>query len=126
MNARYPMLRLAALGFTFVVAIQALQGLRWGVVAAVVFALGFSFAEYVNGPVDQMQFALPNAIARLFVALVVVGLTEAIRAQSRALDESRLRERTLELQHARHELSASDARFQLVGESIPFGVWSCD
>jgi len=125
-NARYPMLRLSALGYTFVVAIQALQGLRWGVVAAVVFALGFSFSEYTNGPADQMQYALPNAIARLFVALIVVGLTEAIRVQSRALNESRLRERTLELQHAREELLASDARFALVGESIPFGVWSCD
>jgi PAS domain S-box-containing protein len=125
-NARYPMLRLSALGFTFVVAIQVLLGLRWGVIAAVVFAAGFSLSEYANGPVDEMQYAVPNAIARLFVALVVVALTEAIRIQTRALNDSRLRERTLELKRARQELSASDARFQLVGEAIPFGVWSCN
>ncbi len=125
-NARYPLIRLSAIGIVYVIVIEALGGLGWGVFGAVALSVAFSAAEYYAGPADQRQFAFPNAIARLIVFLIAVALVEAIRRQASAINEGQLRRQTLELQRVRAELSEADALFQSVGESIPFGVWHCN
>ena len=125
-SAAFPLLRLSALGIIYVTLIDALGGPEWGIGAAIALAAAFSAAESYVGPPDQQVYAFSNALARVVVFLVVVGLVEVVRHQARALNQAQLRQKEFELQRVRGELTAANARFQSVGESIPFGVWHCN
>ncbi len=125
-NAVYPVARLSALAFFYLIAINALVGVRWGVASALVLAVSFSLAEYALGPPELRTIALANTGARIVTFLLVIGLVEVIRLQTNALYERHLRRSRLELRQMRAELAQADERFRSVGESIPFGVWQCD
>jgi len=126
LNAKFPVARLSALGVVYVVAIEGLGGLGWGIFGAVALSLVFTLTEFGADPTGQRPFLISTILARLVIFLTVVGLVELIRRQTRALNESELRRSALDLERVRSQLAEATARFQSVGESIPFGVWHCD
>ncbi len=125
-SASYPLLRLSAVAIVYVVVIEALAGLRWGIFGAVSLALLFSAAEWFANSMGQRTFAFPNFFSRLVVFLVTVLLVEVIVRQARALTESERERDKLELAQLKGQLAESDARFLAVSESIPFGLWHCN
>src|ERR1700736_4418727 len=126
LNVKFPVARLSALGVVYVVAIEGLGGLGWGIFGSVLLALMFTLTEFGADPIGQRPFLISTILARLVIFLVVVGLVELIRRQTHALTESELRRSALDLERVRGQLAEATARFQSVGESIPFGVWHCD
>ena len=126
LNVKFPIARLSVLGVVYVVGIDGLGGLSWGIFGALFLALMFTLTEYGADPAGQGPFVVSTIAARLVVFLTVVGLVELIRRQTRALNQSELRRSALDLKRLRGQLAEATARFQSVGESIPFGVWHCD
>jgi len=126
LNVKFPVARLSALGVVYVVAVEGLGGLGWGIFGALALALMFTSTEFGADPIGERPFFVSTILARLVIFLTVVGLVELIRRQTRALNESELRRSALDLERVRAQLAEATARFQSVGESIPFGVWHCD
>ncbi|HEV2878145.1 MAG TPA: SpoIIE family protein phosphatase [Candidatus Eremiobacteraceae bacterium] len=125
-NGLYPVARLSVLGFVYVIAIDTIGGLAWGIFGAGALALTFTLTEFQADPIGQGPYLLSTIAARFAVFTIVVLLVEAVRRQTLALNESQLRQRELELERMRLELAEATARFRSFGESIPFGVWHCD
>jgi PAS domain S-box-containing protein len=126
LNVEFPLLRLGFLAVVYVIAIDALAGLGWGVVGAFAIALIFSALEWSANAMGQRVFALPNFFTRLIVFFLLIGLAELIRRQARALNETQRQSHELEVLRLKNQLAESDARFQVASESIPFGVWRCN
>jgi PAS domain S-box-containing protein len=126
LNAQFPLLRLSFLAVVYVIAIDALLGLGWGLVGAVAIACIFSGSEWASNAMGQRVFALPNFFSRLILFFLLLGLVELIRHQTRALNEGQRQSHELEVLRLKNQLAESDARFQVASESIPFGVWRCN
>ncbi|HXW51598.1 MAG TPA: SpoIIE family protein phosphatase [Candidatus Acidoferrales bacterium] len=123
LNTQYPVLRLSVLAFAYVIVLDGVLGLLWGVVGALATALIFSLGEWFTSSYSLHALAIPNFFSRLAGFLIVVALVEVIRRQSQALADKGLQARFSQLAG---ELAETDARFQAVSESIPFGVWHCN
>src|ERR1700680_805443 len=126
LNVKFPIARLSALGVVYVVAIEGLGGLGWGIFGALSLSLMFTLTEFGADPIAQRPFVISTILARLVIFLTVVGLVELIRRQSSALTHNELRRGALDLERVRSQLAEATARFQSGGESIPFGGWHCD
>jgi PAS domain S-box-containing protein len=125
-NAKYPVLRLSMLGFAYVIVLDGATDLPWGIAGAVATATLFSVCEWLT-PADRLHdLGIPDFFARLVGFSIVVALVEVIRRQGRALAETELRAHELAFSRLRGQLAETDARFQAVSESIPFGVWHCN
>ena len=126
LNAKYPVLRLSVLAFAYVVLLDGATNLLWGILGAIATATAFSWAEWFTPAFGLHTLAIPNFFSRLVGFLIVVALVEVIRRQGKALIASELQARELALSRLKGELAETDARFQAVSESIPFGVWHCN
>lgn len=126
LNVEFPLFRLSVLAFIYVIAIDALAGVVWGVFGAVTTAFIFSWAEWATNNMGQGIFAVTNFFSRLMAFLILVGLVEVIRTQARALSENEQKSHESELSRLKDQLAETGARFQAVSESIPFGVWHCN
>src|ERR1700736_5408460 len=91
LNVKFPIARLSALGVVYVVAIEGLGGLGWGIFGALALSLMFTLTEFGADPAAQRPFLVSTILARLVIFLVVVGLVELIRRQWTALTERVLR-----------------------------------
>src|SRR5579872_76258 len=119
-------LDLAPLGLLIIVAVQALLGLCGGIVAATIMAFAFRIVEHLGQAHHLSADTFVSALMLLAAYLLPVLLLDYLRRYAGALDDSRLRLKSLELSEARAELAVSAARYHAVGESLPFGVWHCN